>query len=230
MRSAPELADAAVRVDDPGGGLTAVAELRARLEALEQMHVENAVRGGWSWSRIAAALGVSKQAAHKKHARRVGEAASTSAGPAALPGRILITGEARRAVRFAREEAARLGASDVGSEHLLLGLLRHGRGRVALALAPLGVSAEGVRAALGRRASLDRASPITPEISPGARAALEQSLHEAVRCGDAHLGPEHIALALAHETRGEAVRILESLGADRASVVERLEQRSPAPK
>src|SRR5918997_901269 len=111
VRSAPQLARAAVRVDDPGAALTAVAELRSRLDALEEMHVETAVRAGWSWSRIASALGVSKQAAHRKHAAKV--AAVSSAGRAAEPAadRIVITGEARRAVRWAREEALRLGTT-----------------------------------------------------------------------------------------------------------------------
>ena len=70
-RSAIELARAAVRIADPEEGLAAVAELRERLDALEALHVENAVRSGWSWRQVAEALGVTKQAAHKKHARRV---------------------------------------------------------------------------------------------------------------------------------------------------------------
>lgn len=222
MRSAPELAQVAVAVDDPGAGLEAVAELRARLDALEEMHVEHAVRAGWSWSRIASALGVSKQAVHKKHARRV--AAAASAGAALQPGRILITGDARRAVRSAREEASALGTSVVGSDHLLLGLLRDGRGRVALALGPLGVTAEAVREILGGRSRNGPRARGKTEISPRARAVLEQSLHEAVRHGDSHLGVEHLALALAREKRGESARVLGILGARPATVVERLEQ------
>ena len=66
-----ELATRAAQLQRPGHGLTAVAELRKHLDALELLHVENALRGGWSWSRIAAALGVSKQAANGKHARRL---------------------------------------------------------------------------------------------------------------------------------------------------------------
>lgn len=57
--------------DDPREGLEAVVALRRMLEALEAAQVENAFVAGWSWARIAEVLGVSKQAVHKKHARRI---------------------------------------------------------------------------------------------------------------------------------------------------------------
>jgi DNA-directed RNA polymerase specialized sigma24 family protein len=57
--------------ENPREGLEAVVALRRMLEALEAAQVENAVVAGWSWSRIAEVLGVSKQAVHKKHARRI---------------------------------------------------------------------------------------------------------------------------------------------------------------
>ena len=56
---------------DPREGLEAVVALRRTLEALEAAQVENAFVAGWSWARIAEVLGVSKQAVHKKHARRI---------------------------------------------------------------------------------------------------------------------------------------------------------------
>jgi DNA-directed RNA polymerase specialized sigma24 family protein len=57
--------------EDPREGLEAVVALRRTLEALEAAQVENAFILGWSWARIAEALGVSKQAVHKKHAKRI---------------------------------------------------------------------------------------------------------------------------------------------------------------
>ena len=57
--------------DDPREGLEAVVALRRTLEALETAQVENAFVAGWSWARIAEVLGVSKQAVHKKHAKRI---------------------------------------------------------------------------------------------------------------------------------------------------------------
>jgi DNA-directed RNA polymerase specialized sigma24 family protein len=57
--------------EDPREGLEAVVALRRTLEALEAAQVENAFIAGWSWAKIAEVLGVSKQAVHKKHARRI---------------------------------------------------------------------------------------------------------------------------------------------------------------
>ncbi len=56
---------------DPGAGLRAVAALRRLTEQLEDLQVQSARDRGWSWAAIAAALGVSKQAVHKKHSGRV---------------------------------------------------------------------------------------------------------------------------------------------------------------
>jgi len=69
MDTAPELAAAADSAD-PRTGLRAVAALRRLLEQLEALQVDNARANGWSWQDIAAVLGVSRQAVHKKHARR----------------------------------------------------------------------------------------------------------------------------------------------------------------
>ena len=66
MTDATKLADA-TSSKDPAVGLRAVSSLRALLETLEELQVENARRLGWSWQQIAAALGVSKQAVHKKY-------------------------------------------------------------------------------------------------------------------------------------------------------------------
>jgi hypothetical protein len=57
--------------EDPRGGLEAAVALRRTLEALEGAQVENAIIAGWSWAQIAEVLGVSKQAVHKKHAKRI---------------------------------------------------------------------------------------------------------------------------------------------------------------
>ena len=68
MSEATELASAAGD-RDPRVGLRAVAALRTLLERLEAVQVRNARAGGWSWQEIAAELGVSRQAVHRKHGR-----------------------------------------------------------------------------------------------------------------------------------------------------------------
>ena len=69
MTEATELADATTS-RDPAIGLAAVAALRTLLESLERLQVSNARTRGWSWQQIADALGVSRQAVHKKHGAR----------------------------------------------------------------------------------------------------------------------------------------------------------------
>jgi hypothetical protein len=69
MSEATETARAAAS-KDPGVGLRAVVALRRLLEGLERLQVDNARADGWSWSQIADALGVTKQAVHTKHASR----------------------------------------------------------------------------------------------------------------------------------------------------------------
>ena len=71
MNQATQLASAADS-SDPRVGLRAVAALRRLLEQLEAIQVANARSQGWSWQEIAAQLGVSRQAVHKKHAVRRG--------------------------------------------------------------------------------------------------------------------------------------------------------------
>jgi len=70
MDEGVQLAEAASS-RDPATGLRAIRALRDLAERLEALQVDNARRQGWSWQEIAAELGVSRQAAHKKHARRM---------------------------------------------------------------------------------------------------------------------------------------------------------------
>lgn len=77
-RDTPDARDAHAALDaaqaaadrDPHVGLRAVAALRRLVERLEALQVESARRQGWSWEEIGAALGVTRQAVHKKHSRR----------------------------------------------------------------------------------------------------------------------------------------------------------------
>ncbi len=56
---------------DPADGLAAVVALRRLADRLEDAQVERALREGWTWARVADALGVTRQAVHKKHAKRL---------------------------------------------------------------------------------------------------------------------------------------------------------------
>jgi hypothetical protein len=190
MATPDNLIARAVRLDDPAGGLAAVRELREHLNRLESIHVENALREGWRWSDVAASLGLSKQAAHRKYAQ------------AMRPRLERDTGAARLAVLYARQEAAALGAGALGTEHLLLGLTRLAGTRTAGALNGLGVTAESVHRVLPE---------LEPE--PGApftvpcRAALQEALRD--RPG---LEPEHVLAALLRQDGCCALRALAELG------------------
>jgi len=66
------------RPEDPRDGLAAVVALRELAARLEAAEVERAIRAGWTWSRIAEALGVTRQAVHKKYAKRLAAAGTSS--------------------------------------------------------------------------------------------------------------------------------------------------------
>jgi DNA invertase Pin-like site-specific DNA recombinase len=63
---------------DPRDGLAAVVALRRHADRLEAAEVERAIRAGWTWSRVAEALGVTRQAVHKKYAKRISAAGTTT--------------------------------------------------------------------------------------------------------------------------------------------------------
>ena len=236
--------------DDPSEGLTAIVALRERLDGLESAHVQRALDSGWSWSRIGHALGVTKQAVHRRHARRAAPepaapepkpkpTASIAQGGAAPPrtrasaerARLVVTGEARLSVERARREAGRLGRDAVQPEHLLLGLLHAEAAPPARALAGLGASPSDVQREVERAAAESgarvrgQAEPeVRPPVSPQARAVFEQSLREAVDRGDPHLGPEHLLLALLGGPDELPNQILDRLGLSAATVKRRLDE------
>lgn len=63
----------ATTLEDPAAAIAAVIGLRRLADRMEREAVERAVDEGWTWQQIAQALGVTRQAAHKRHARRLGE-------------------------------------------------------------------------------------------------------------------------------------------------------------
>ena len=67
----PKLETEIATPSDPADGLAAVVALRRLADRLEDAEVEHALRGGWSWSQVAEALAVTRQAVHKKHAKRL---------------------------------------------------------------------------------------------------------------------------------------------------------------
>jgi hypothetical protein len=213
---AATLAARAARAQDPTEGLRAVAELRSMIDDLEAHQVDRAMDRGWSWAQVGRSLGISKQAAHRRHASRppvaVSDAPSPTPGTAEEP-RVVITGEARAVVERARGEAAALGEGDVQPVHLLAALLQAPAGAAQDALLELGVDIEALRTELGGKRRRSKRFKRRPGISAATREVLKGSLGESQRLCHGHLGPEHLLLALLRDQDGPAVGILTRLGA-----------------
>jgi hypothetical protein len=223
-----DLIQYAVDAKEPEASLRAVAALREDLVAFEEAQVARAVRRGASYRAVADALGISRQAAHHRyrHVVAADRPDSECDGDAPDPEtRLLVTSEARAAVKLAREEAAALGSGAVGTEHLLLGILRLGDPHAAAVLQQLWVELATARAnAHGTlvNGSLNGVPEGPKGISPTARAVFDASLRVAVRRGDGYIGVEHLLAATVQDDEGGAHRTLQALGVDPASVVERL--------
>jgi ATP-dependent Clp protease ATP-binding subunit ClpC len=133
------------------------------------------------------------------------------------------TDQARRVVVLAQEEARRLNHSQIGTEHLLLGLLREPASVATEVLVSLGVSVEevrvGVEESIGRGQTAPRGDML---FTPRAKRALELSLREAEQLGHHDVGTEHLLLGLLREGEGVAAQVLVGLGADHGRVRERV--------
>lgn len=211
----------------PPDSLRALTALRRHLDLMETELVADALRVRTSWSQIGEALSISKQAAHKRHRRPVG--ALDHAAETGDEGRtVVVTAEARRAVRLARQEAAALGSPSVGTEHLLLGLIRSGDPEVARVLQVLGISLLRAREAIQptievslaqARAALAPAGEAAfesrgPAISPLARRVVRDALSERLRHGTGDLGAPDLLEALLRDRNSGAARTLARLAID----------------
>jgi ATP-dependent Clp protease ATP-binding subunit ClpC len=135
------------------------------------------------------------------------------------------TDRSRRVVALAQEEARMLDHGWLGTEHILLGLIREGDGTGARALESLGISLDAVREQveeiIGRGQQVPSGHiPFTPR----AKKVLALSLRESLQLGHNYIGTEHILLGLLREGDGVAAQVLVRLGADLNRVRERVIQ------
>ncbi|MGO9499916.1 MAG: Clp protease N-terminal domain-containing protein [Solirubrobacteraceae bacterium] len=226
-----QLARDTARLADPETALRALTALRQELDATEPELVLRALQAGASWSRIARALGISKQAAHRKYRYLFDHAMDASTGGPKL----LVTPEARQSMQFAREEAKRLGQPAVGTEHVLLGILHCRESYAVRALNALGVTLETARECLrttmpGLTPKSSHPEPSAPVgVTPQARRIVEGSLREALKRGEGHIGVEHVLLALLSDSRSGAVQTLEALRTTPSAIRRRLERERSGP-
>ncbi|EEL52545.1 MULTISPECIES: ATP-dependent protease ATP-binding subunit ClpC [Bacillus cereus group] len=122
------------------------------------------------------------------------------------------TERAQKVLALSQEEAIRIGHNNIGTEHILLGLVREGEGIAAKALIALGLSPEKVQkeveALIGRGTEMSQ----TVHYTPRAKKVIELSMDEARKLGHSYVGTEHILLGLIREGEGVAARVLNNLG------------------
>jgi ATP-dependent Clp protease ATP-binding subunit ClpC len=130
------------------------------------------------------------------------------------------TEQARQVTDLALEEARARQHGSIGTEHLLIGLLREGDGVAGQVLISLGATLDDARDQVEKetasrpRAARSRKVPYTA----AAKTVLEQSLRWALRLGDSHVDTEHLLLALIHERESLGARVLTELSADQTSI------------
>jgi hypothetical protein len=125
------------------------------------------------------------------------------------------TDRARRVVVLAQDEARLLDHNYIGTEHLLLGMLREDEGVAAEVLQRLGVSLGVVRSEVEQIVGRGVTTPTgNIPFTPRSKKVLELSLREALQLGHNYIGTEHVLLGLVREGEGVAARVLVKLGAD----------------
>jgi len=138
------------------------------------------------------------------------------------------TERARKVIVLAKEEAKRFNHDYIGTEHLLLGLIREGEGVAAAVLQKLGLDLETIRIEVEKLVQPGPQTQVLGDIpfTPRSKKALELSAEEARAMGHNYIGTEHLLLGLVKEGEGMAFRVLLNLGLDldrlRAEVMELL--------
>ncbi|SFG94452.1 ATP-dependent Clp protease ATP-binding subunit ClpC [Desulfotomaculum arcticum] len=128
------------------------------------------------------------------------------------------TQRAQKVLMLAQEEARRLSHPYVGTEHILLGLIREGEGVAAKALAGLGIDAEKVRELVEKSIGKGEGAVQEMSLTPRVKKVLELSVDEARRMGTNYVGTEHILLGLIREGEGVAAQVLGALGVEQEKV------------
>ena len=123
------------------------------------------------------------------------------------------TQRARRVLSLAQEEAERLNHSYIGSEHVLIGLIREEGGVAGRVLRELGLEERRVQAMVERLSGVGTRTPFTKiELSPSTKRILELAVDEARRLGQHYISTEHLLLGLVRQNEGVAMDVLRKFG------------------
>lgn len=132
------------------------------------------------------------------------------------------TDRARRTIVLAQEEARLLGNNYIGTEHLLLALLRDPESVAGEAMMACNVSFAGTRARIEEQLGDGGMSPRNIPFTPPAKRALERTVHESMRLGDDYVGTGHVLLSLVRLSDPFGDQIITYLGVDAASIEQRV--------
>jgi ATP-dependent Clp protease ATP-binding subunit ClpC len=126
------------------------------------------------------------------------------------------TERVRKVIALARQEAIRLHHDYIGTEHLLLGLVKEGEGVAAVVLTNLGIVLDDLRRAVENAVNTGSETLVLGEVplNQEARSCLNFALDEARKMNHTYIGTEHLLLGLLREERGVACQVLQSLGMD----------------
>jgi Clp amino terminal domain, pathogenicity island component len=192
---------------------TTVAELEEVADAALAYFVDRCRFSGRSWSEISRALGVTKQAAHKRFSF-------------ASPALERFTPRARALLPGAEAEARRLGHNYVGTEHILLALFADPASLAARILDEAEIARSTIDQHVLNITPRGSAADEAPPFTPLATACIDKAGAEARRLGHNYVGTEHVLLALFSEPEGLAAKVLTQLGATydnfRDRVIEKL--------
>jgi ATP-dependent Clp protease ATP-binding subunit ClpC len=122
------------------------------------------------------------------------------------------TERAQKVLALAQEEAVRLGHNNIGTEHILLGLIRESEGIAAKALIALNLGLEKIQDEVESLIGRGQEQPTNIAYTPRAKKVIELSMDEARKLGHTYVGTEHILLGLIREGEGVAARVLNNLG------------------
>ncbi|ENH95883.1 ATP-dependent Clp protease ATP-binding subunit ClpC [Gracilibacillus halophilus YIM-C55.5] len=122
------------------------------------------------------------------------------------------TERAQKVLALSQEEAVRLGHNNIGTEHILLGLVSEGEGIAAKALQAIGLGADKIRSEVESLIGKGNQVSQTIHYTPRAKKVIELSMDEARKLGHSYVGTEHILLGLIREGEGVAARVLNNVG------------------
>ena len=232
LKSLVDIVRADATSDDPLEQLAQAARSVSEMEQLSDNLLDHFVEAcranGRTWTEISSALGVSRQAAHKRFS-------AATQGYVRLPGTATFerfTERARAVLRDATQQARDFGQPFVGTEHLLLALFEPAEALAAQLLREIGLSADAVRDQLradpaAGAESQEGGKPVGDQVgySPPAVRALRYAAEEALKLGHNYVGTEHLLLGLFDDPDALGARILTSLGGDYEDIRERLAEK-----